>query len=367
MERPNQRWRPDSFLLGLIAMLVLAWLWPGLGRDGGPLHLDLVTRYGVAAVFLLHGLLLAPERLRAGLLNWRLHLFTQAASFVLFPLLVWGGLLVAGDGLPSEFRLGFLFLAALPTAVSTSVVVTAVAGGNVAGAIFNTALSSLLAVLLTPLWVHLFLASDGGGTLDLGAVLGRLALLVAAPLALGQLLRPWLGRLATHASGLDRLIVLLVVLNAFSSSFAAGAAAAPSPLLMAVAGADVVLFLAMIGLLSLLGRGLGLTVADRRAGMFCGAQKSIAAGAPMGAILFTGAGDLGMVLAPAILYHLLQLLIGGALARRLGTASPTEPRHPLADAASPSTLRGAGVGARRFSRRVQLARKTDYCTTKGRR
>jgi sodium/bile acid cotransporter 7 len=306
----------DPFLAGLALMLGLAWVWPSLGQSGGVLRLDLVTAYGVALVFLLHGLLLAPERLRAGLLNWRLHVFIQGASFLLFPLLIWGVLIVLGERVGPETRLGFLFLAALPTAVSSSVVVTAVAGGNVAGAVFNAALSSLLGVILTPLWVNLYLSTDGGG-LDLATVLLRLMLLVVLPLVVGQILRPWFGRLAAGAAGLDRLIVLLVVQNAFSDSFSAGLGHGAGSV-AAVGLSTGALFLFMAGLLAMIGRAVGMPRADILAGTFCGAQKSLATGAPMAGVMFAADPDLGALLLPVILYQLIQLAAGGALARRLG-------------------------------------------------
>ena len=68
-----------------------------------------------------------------------------------------------------------------------------------------------------------------------------------------------------------------------------------------------------------LGGALGLRRDDRIAFLFAGAQKSIALGAPLAAVLFPPAVA-GLLLLPVLTYHLLQLVLSAPLAARL--ASP---------------------------------------------
>ena len=56
--------------------------------------------------------------------------------------------------------------------------------------------------------------------------------------------------------------------------------------------------------------------ADRIAFLFAGAQKSAAIGAPLAAILFP-AEVAGFVIAPLLLYHLLQLVVAAPIAGML--------------------------------------------------
>jgi solute carrier family 10 (sodium/bile acid cotransporter), member 7 len=88
--------------------------------------------------------------------------------------------------------------------------------------------------------------------------------------------------------------------------------------------------LLLIGLLALLlvfafggawflGGVLDLERADRVSLIFAGAQKGIATGAPMAAILFGNAA--GLILLPAILYHMAQLIVSAPIAARLAKAS----------------------------------------------
>ncbi|GAL78303.1 sodium/bile acid symporter family [Algibacter lectus] len=51
---------------------------------------------------------------------------------------------------------GVLFLAALPSTVSSSVVMVSMAKGNIPAAIFNASISGIIGVALTPLWMGAF-------------------------------------------------------------------------------------------------------------------------------------------------------------------------------------------------------------------
>jgi sodium/bile acid cotransporter 7 len=322
----------DAFLIGLVSMVALAAAVPELGRSNGLLRMDLVASYGVALVFLLYGLTLPPERLRAGMMNWRLHLLVQASTFVLFPILMWGIALVLAGRVDGDLMLGFFFLAALPSTISSSVAMTSIAGGNVAGAIFNASLSSLIGVVLTPLWVNLYL-SAGGGSLDMVEVLGKIAALVLAPIVIGQILRPrlraWVEGNIRWLKSLDRLVILLIVLNSFSDSVAGGIwAAHGAATLTGAALGSAALFWAVFALLSAVCRWLGFSREDSIAGMFCGTKKSLATGIPMAKIMFGANPALGLIIAPTILYHLIQLIAAGVIARRFSSASATAGTPP---------------------------------------
>ncbi len=81
------KFKADWFLLGMAAAIGLAWLIPSPGAAGGVLHPELLTKAGVALIFFLHGVALSFGALKAGALNWRLHLLVQLCTFLLFPLL----------------------------------------------------------------------------------------------------------------------------------------------------------------------------------------------------------------------------------------------------------------------------------------
>lgn len=310
----------DGFLLCLVGAVSLSFVVPDLGRTDGLIHLDLFTQYGISVVFLLYGLGLSAERLRAGLLNWRLHLLTQAGTFLLFPLLVWGLMSLGGSLLSPALKLGFFYLAASSSTISSSVAMTSLARGNVAGAIFNASLSSLIGVVATPLWMELYL-SQTGQSLDISHVIVKILAMVVAPVILGQLLRPlvwpFLSTRARLVKLLDRGTILAIVFNSFSDSVEEKIWSGHGPsLLILVAGLCLGLFFSVLWIMRQACHVAGLNEPDTVAGVFCGTKKSVATGVPMAKLMFGNSPLLGMVIAPIMVYHFLQLVCASVIARR---------------------------------------------------
>lgn len=324
--RPLQWVLKDWFLVGMIVAITLAVIFPEAGRTGGPLRTELIATGGIFVVFLLHGFGLSTESLRQGVLHWRLHLFVQAFTFGVFPLLWLAFDLTAGRWAPSGLMLGFLFLCALPSTISSSVAMTGVAKGNVAGAIFNASLSSLLGIVLTPLWVAL-LARTTGESLPLGEAVLKLAGLLLLPLVIGQVLRRtrvggrYLGK-GRMTVGLDRVVILILIYASFCDSIAAGVFRDYGLPVLALAFLGVTVLLALVlSLTTLASRRLGFARGDEIAAVFCGSKKSLATGMPMARILFGADPALGLIVMPLIFYHQLQLMVGAVLAERYARRS----------------------------------------------
>ena len=318
--RVLQRLSRDWFLGGMIGAVVLAALFPGIGRSGGPMHADKVANAGIFLVFFFHGVGLSAANLKAGVTRWRLHLLVQTFTFVVFPVLWWVLDTAAGRWIPADLSLGFLYLCAVPSTISSSVAMTAVARGNVAGAIFNASLSSLLGVVLTPLLVGLLARTTGQALSWTDAVL-KLAVLLVLPLVLGQLARPllgaWFARYKRYTNTFDRLVILLLVYASFCDSVEAGLFTQYGGGLLAMTLGGAALLLA--GVLWMTTRAARLAhfdTEDEIAAVFCGSKKTLASGVPMARLLFGAHPALGLIVLPLMFYHQLQLIVCSVLAER---------------------------------------------------
>lgn len=317
----------DWFLLGMILATLLAWMFPSPGAAGGWLHPELLTKGGIALIFFLHGAALSFPALKAGALNWRLHLLVQLSTFLLFPLLGFVAMKVLEGHVPAGLTLGFFYLCALPSTVSSSVALTAAAKGNVAGAVFNATLSSLLGVVLTPLWIGAVLRTTGQ-SVALGPVIFDLLRWLVLPLALGQLARPWIAvAVQKHKARInvaDRATILVLVYTSFCDSFQQGVWAGNglSNLLLVIFGTGVIFTVAML-VTGWTSRALGFNREDRIAAMFCGSKKTLASGVPMAKLIFGAHPAIGLILLPIMVYHPLQLLICGVLAERWAKTAST--------------------------------------------
>lgn len=314
------RFIPDRFVLLMVAAVMLALIVPQLGVADGPLKLGLVTSLGIALVFFLHGANLEPQKLVMGLKNWRVHLLIQTTTFVVFPIL--GLLLYFGlkAVMPDFLLLGFFFLAALPSTVSSSVAMTALAKGNVPIAVFNATLSGLLGMIITPALMSVVTATGESNFSIMNAMID-IAITLLLPFILGQAARPLIKSILTKykpiISKVDRTVILLIVFSSFAESTAAGVWSQFSILQFTVTVSLVLVFLGMAFLYTMLAsKQLGLSLEDESATVFCGSTKSLANGAPIAQILFAGNPSLGLIMLPLMLYHQLQLMACALMAQR---------------------------------------------------
>jgi sodium/bile acid cotransporter 7 len=310
----------DWFIIALLSMIGLAKLWPQPGIQQGLFSLSSLATYGVSLIFFFYGLKLNVAQLREGLRNYRLHLLIHLSTFIVFPAIVLPlrSLLLTPD--TALLWLGIFYVAALPSTVSSAVVMVSIAGGNIPAAIFNASISSLMGVFITPLWMSFMLATTQGN-FDVGSVVGKLTIQVILPVVLGLLLNHplrWLtGWIKSYLRYFDQVVILLIVYTAICESFAHHS-------FEAISAGDLVwlavlmlgLFFLIFGLIRVVSRWLHFNREDRITALFCGSKKSLIQGTVMATVLFPGSLG-GVVLLPIMVYHALQLITASILAQRM--------------------------------------------------
>lgn len=308
----------DHFTAALVGTVILATVIPVYGA--GYEVASLASKLVVALLFFLHGIKLSPQNLWAGLTHWRLHLVITVITFVVFPLL---GLLLRPVFIPlvgENLYLGLMFICILPSTVQSSIAFTSIAGGNVAAAVCAASASSLLGVVVTPLWAGLLMNASAGGfstqaVIDLGWQL-------LFPFVLGQALRPTLisaiNRHKSLVGYVDRLSVLFIVYVSFSHGTTSGLwhTLNWTLFLSLIVACAILLGIALL-ITSWGGKLLGFGPADRIVILFCGSKKSLVSGVPMANIIFPPALALSLIL-PLMIFHQLQLMVCALIARRIG-------------------------------------------------
>lgn len=312
--------RIDWFSPALLLMILLAKLFPGPGLVEGFFSLQSFANFGIGFIFFLYGLRLSLNQMKGSISNWRLHLVIQSTTFIIFPLFV---LLFKGlfeDSPYHTLYLGVFYLAALPSTVSSAVVMISLARGNVPGGIFNATVSSLAGILITPLWMGVFLSSEGMG-IEMGPVFARLGYQILLPLVAGILLHRWIGEFAIKHSYLtryfDQSVILAVVYTSFCISFHDNIFSGyTSGIIVTLIVFLLLLFAVINGSILGMSRFFKLSKPDLIAGLFCGSTKSLMHGSVMAGVLFMGMPDSGVFLLPVLLYHAMQLTITAYMAQR---------------------------------------------------
>lgn len=311
----------DGFILGLIGMIFLAYLWPKGGIQNGYFSLAQLANYGVSLIFFFYGLRLNPEKLRAGLSNWKLHSVVHITTFIVFPVIVLFCKLLFDKNNSDPFWLGAFYLATLPSTVSSSVVMVSIAKGNIPAAIFNASISSLVGVFITPLWMGLFL-STAGNNFGLWGVIGKLIIQVLLPVALGIALHPKFGAFAEkYRKALryfDQSIILLIVYTSFCESFEKQMFKGYSGwYILGIGLAMILLFFLAFSMITLVSRLFRFNREDKITAVFCGSKKSLVHGTVMSKVLFPGSHMAGIILLPVMIYHALQLIAASIIAQNM--------------------------------------------------
>lgn len=306
----------DPFTLAIVTAVLVASVLPlsGQAAVAGSVAVKLI----IALLFFTYGARLPRELVVENLANWRLHAMITFCTFVLFPLLALGSVVLVPSVLARDLYTGIVFLSVLPSTLQASVVFTSIARGNVAGAICSASLSNLLGVFLTPLLVALLLGKHAApiNIASIEAIVVQLLL----PFVAGQLARPWLAGWADRNKAsltlMDRGSVVAMVYVAFSAAFLGGLRdqLALGDLAIVIVVDAILLGLVLI-LTRQLARQLGFSREDEIATVFCGSKKSLIVGLPMANVLFAGHA-VGIIVIPLMVFHQLQLIACAILARR---------------------------------------------------
>ncbi|MEY4953416.1 MAG: hypothetical protein RL299_1840, partial [Pseudomonadota bacterium] len=289
----------------LLAAIALALVLPVQGEWRGVAQV--VSNGAVFLLFFLNGLRLPRHEVMAGIGNHRL----------LWPLVLWcyGAMALAGwlmwqggqGWMPPLLSLGFLYLGCLPSTVQSATAYSSLAGGNVASSVVAAALLNLLGVFVTaPLFSALAGSANAGFNVDgLIKVVG----ILLVPFILGQLaqgrLGGWVKDNRSLVTSMDRASIAIAVYVAFSGAVEQRfwTQIDASGWLWLTLGVALLLLVGHLGAWLFSGL-LRLDRPNRITMLYAGAQKSIAMGAPLAAVLFPPQAA-GVILLPILLYHLI--------------------------------------------------------------
>ncbi|SDS48993.1 solute carrier family 10 (sodium/bile acid cotransporter), member 7 [Gillisia sp. Hel1_33_143] len=301
--------KPNGFIIALITAIFLAYLAPTALEH---LPVQIVIDIGVAFIFFFYGLKLSPAELKLGFFNYKSHILIHLTTFVIFPLLTMLFIPFFDGGTDSKLWLAIFFLGALPSTVTSAVVMVAIARGNLPTAIFNASISGLIGIVVTPLWMSLFMMKSG--EFNFLEIITDLLIQIVLPLFLGVILQRFLGKWANKYSKqlslFDKAVIILIVFTSFSHSF-------NSNLFDNIEWTDLLklfaivifLFFSVYFLTGYLCKLFKFNLQDTITAKFCGTKKSLVHGSIMVKIIFGTSPNVGLFLLPIMLYHIFQLVL----------------------------------------------------------
>jgi sodium/bile acid cotransporter 7 len=179
---------PISLLLG-IAFAVI-WPWPGVQFGTKVDGVSPTREIAIMIIFLCSGLKLTTDAVKEALSAWVGLLWGMTS--ILFITVMVGLELTQLVTFPDdlvEFRIGLVVFFAMPTTVSSGIVLTQQANGNYAVALFLTVASIIIAPFTIPLMLAWRADLGEGVELDAEAMIIKMCYRLIAPLAVGKALR----------------------------------------------------------------------------------------------------------------------------------------------------------------------------------
>jgi solute carrier family 10 (sodium/bile acid cotransporter), member 7 len=267
----------------------------------------------ICTIFLCSGLILKREEIRAGLRDIRGAVIALVIIFGVAPL---AAFIIGSLPLDPAVRIGLFLVSVMPTTMSSGVVMTGAAGGNVAHALLITVLANGLSIVTIPFSLALLLQAVESLPINKAGMMIQMALLVLLPLMLGLFLRPKKGALlSTLQRGipvLNQCLILAIVWMGVSD--------ARATVLRSGAQVFIILILSFFFHALLLAAGfLAIRLFRIPRGrlesiLFMGGQKTLPLSVLLQGKLFP---QYGMALAFCVFHHFIHLTMDGYLVGRL--------------------------------------------------
>jgi len=309
-------------LVGFFSVIILAYLFPNIGKTGGLIHAEYSVKLTtIPLIFLFTGASIKTKELIQSLFLWKIHLFIQVYNLLLMPFLVFLVVSFFKETIFSKAKAladGVIIMSCFPTTVGTSAVLTKLAGGNEAVAIFDMVFGNALGLVVTPITLSLFTSSVENFA-PASKILMNLSFTVIGPIILGQLLRTQWETSIDHFrtkvfsfSHINNFLLWMLFWTTFCDVFSRTNLAISRTTFLTTA---VVIILLHFFFLSLNYGGsysLDYPIEDKIAILYCSTQKTITGIALMG-IFFAGDPDLPIKSLPLVIYHPTQFIVASIL------------------------------------------------------
>lgn len=270
----------------------------------------------IVVVFLLSGLALNTRKVKDGITDIKGTLLALILIFCIAPLFAF---LFSLLPLQQGILLGLLLVSAMPTTLSSGVVMTGSAGGNMAHSLLITIIANSLAVITIPVTLSILLGQAGNNgaiEIDQLKIMVKLATQVLLPLFSGILLRniftDFVKPILPFTSHGNQIGILAMVWMAVCSGREAIISQFDSILTVTITVFSFHLLLVLAALL--ITRISNIPKQKRESVIFMGGQKTLPLSVILQVSLFPG---FGIALVVCVMHHIVHLIMDGYLIKYL--------------------------------------------------
>jgi sodium/bile acid cotransporter 7 len=274
-------------------------------------------------IFFISGMMLDMGQVEKGMKDIKATLAALVMIFIFAPVLA---LLISLIPMETGILIGLFLTAVMPTTLSSGIVMTGTAGGNMAHALFITVLANFLCIVTIPVTLSVLLAPMGAAvsiTLDRQAIMTTLVVLVLLPLILGMVVGRQTGISTEKKASLQLINQWLIVGVVFIAASGARVVFVKNTgAVMAIIPMIIGFHALLLGGSFLISKLFSIGRGRRESVIFMGSQKTLALSVILQVSLFP---QYGTALLVCVLHHVFHLIMDGYLSIRLGDQScPSE-------------------------------------------
>jgi sodium/bile acid cotransporter 7 len=271
----------------------------------------------IVVIFVISGLLIENKQVKAGLKDVKATALALSVIFIVAPATA---LLIGFIPMDTGIIVGLFIVAVMPSTLSSGVVMTGRAGGNMAHALFVTILSNFISIVSIPLILGLllkFLDQQKELAIDQVSIMIRLAFLVVLPLAFGMLLKSRVfSRSQLKKYKLEVVNQWMIVGIVFISLGSAKQVLMGKGIdLLCILILSILFHLILLGAAFLLVRCFNIEKGRYESVVFMGAQKTLALALVLQVTYFP---EFGMALLVCVVHHIIHLMIDGYVCTKMG-------------------------------------------------
>jgi sodium/bile acid cotransporter 7 len=314
MQTIKKQWFLVSLVLIFAAVIFdgsdsLARLGISLKNNHGP---DVI----IFIIFIFSGLLIESDQIIAGIKDIKATALALSVIIIFAPLAALALSLIPMD---TGIVIGLFIVAVMPTTLSSGIVMTGAAGGNMAHALFVTILSNFIGIFSIPIILSLLLALFNQGkdlAIDQKAIVLKLILLVCFPLAIGIMAKARIFREDQLARFKLQVVnqCLIVVVVFISLGGAKQVLLGKGPAVFEILILVSVFHLLLLGFSFFLVQFFKVGKGRRESVVFMGSQKTLALAVMIQVTYFS---EFGIALLVCVIHHIVHLMMDGYLSTRL--------------------------------------------------
>lgn len=314
IEKIKEQW----FLLGLVLVSgAVAFDCSGTLVKIGTI---LKNNYGpeaiVFSIFITSGLLINTDQIKAGIKDIGATVLALSLILIAAPITAW---LLCLLPLETGVCIGLFIVAAMPTTLSSGVVMTGKAGGSTAHALFVTIISNFIAVFSIPVVLSMLLSLENLEkklVIDHVSIIIKLSFLVLVPLFIGLGLKKMVlknrsfDKFKLQIINQSMIMLIVFICLASAKQILSGQSTVFIYILLLVAVFHIILLTLSFFLVKFFGIKKGRCESI----IFMGSQKTL----PLSMMIqVTYFGEFGTALVVCVLHHIVHLMIDGYLSAKM--------------------------------------------------